>query len=108
MDDLIRFDPALADKLSRNIENKVKSIKRTLNKIEGLVAECAKKNWEGPSRKEYVNLYTASSAEVNEFLGNWLRDIAKFMDDAKEAKRLQEDAGAEMIKSARNTIASPQ
>jgi len=104
----LQFDPALADKLSRNIANKVKAIKMSLNKIERLVEESAKKNWEGESRSEYVKLYKLSSVEVIAFLTKWLDDIAKFMNEAKEAKRLQENEGADMIRGARNTIASPQ
>ena len=108
MHEQMKFDPAQADKLVKKIENKIRTIKATLNKIERLVEDCAKRNWEGESRIVYIHIYKCRCEQILNYLKKWLEEIMKFMNEAKEAKRLQEEAGSEMIRGAQNAIATPQ
>jgi len=107
MSDLIRFDPDQADKLMKKLRDKEKIMKQALGKIERLVVETANKNWEGQSKKEYISLYSYSSEQVHAYLKKWLDEVAVFMDQAKEAKKRQDEAEAQSIKQAKASLITP-
>jgi len=94
MDETIEFDHAQADRLRRRLTNKKNTIQLALNKIEGLVESAANLHWEGKSRAEYIALYTASSAQVNNYLKRWLKDVTDLINRAKEEKLKQEEPGS--------------
>jgi len=94
MDELIKFDHAQADRLRSRLTSKKKSIQLALYNIESLVEDAANLHWEGRSRAEYIDLYKASSAQVQNYLRKWLKDVTDLINRAKEEKLKQEEPGS--------------